>query len=830
MAGFNSRAKGRRAAWALASASLLAVAAAPARAQNASPAEPAIQAEPAPDTPVEAQTDTGDIIVTAQRRNQSLTKVGLSITAVDGETLANRNITQAEDLAKLVPGLSVSDSGFSTPIYTLRGVGVNEPSAGSSSSVAVYVDEVPLAFPVLTQGAAFDLERVEVLKGPQGTLYGQNSTGGAINYIAAKPTDSFEAGVLGTVGRFTRGQVEGYVSGPIGDTLKARVAGRYAFGDDWQRSITRDAGLGRIENYTGRAIVEWEPSSAFRATLNVNGWVDKSDTTAAQLVAVFPGTNARVDRDVVVVDAANNPVIGANGLVVTRPELLPGDNARDADWDAGVSLTRDDRFVQGSLRLDLDVSDQVTLTSITSYADFDRESVTDFDGIAISTIYRGVQTSRIKSFAQELRLSAEFGPVQWLIGANYGRDRTRDLVDQDIRESSQVQNLFGFPVTGAVIDARQRIENFAAFTNIEIELTEQLSVSGGVRLSNDERKFRGCGTVRDESSTRGYTALLNFFRQANGLAPVGQLAVGDCIGFYTTAAAAAEDTENPPLFTSTLSNRELEQDNVPWTLNVNWNPTPDSLIYGRISRGFKAGNFSTLNTTDNIAYRPVVQEQLTAYEIGARASFGRLLRIEGAIFQYDYLDKQLRARIAVGPPFGNINAQDTIPESRIRGAEASVVLRPADGLTLSASGTYIDSEIREYVGQTVDGVLQDQSGSPFNFTPEWSFNGDLNYERPITASLGGFVGVNVAYRSETSAVFDPPGSAQNNLDLFDIRKNTVVDAQLGVEGPDGRWRAFVWGKNVFNEYYWTNVVRVADVVAKYAAQPATYGATVSFRF
>lgn len=371
MGDFNRRARRGRAAWALVSASVLPFAAlsaqAQAQAQDARPAE----AASSPTAP----NETGDIIVTAQRRNQTLTQVGLSITAVDGETLAERNITQAEDLAKLVPGLSVSDSGFSTPIYTLRGVGVNEPSAGSSSSVAVYVDEVPLAYPVLTQGAAFDLQRVEVLKGPQGTLYGQNSTGGAINYIANKPTNTFEAGVTGTIGRFTRGQVEGYVSGPISDTLKARVAGRFAFGDDWQRSITRQDGLGRIENYTGRAIVEWQPSSAFRATLNVNGWVDKSDTAAAQLVAVFPGTLARVDRGIVVVDAAGAPVIGANGLVVTRPALLPGNNARNADWDPGVALTRDDRFVQGSLRLDLDLADRVTLTSITSYADFDRKSV-----------------------------------------------------------------------------------------------------------------------------------------------------------------------------------------------------------------------------------------------------------------------------------------------------------------------------------------------------------------------------------------------------------------------------------------------------------------------
>ena len=172
-------------------------------------------------------TDAGEyseIVVTAQRREQKLSEVPLSITAISGEALQERNLNDVNDLGKLVPGLSVSDSGYATPIYTLRGVGVNEQSLGSSPSVAVYVDEVPLPYPVLTQGATLDLQRLEVLKGPQGTLYGQNATGGAVNYIANKPTDEMSAGVTASFGRFSRGSVEGFLSGPLGDVVKARVA------------------------------------------------------------------------------------------------------------------------------------------------------------------------------------------------------------------------------------------------------------------------------------------------------------------------------------------------------------------------------------------------------------------------------------------------------------------------------------------------------------------------------------------------------------------------------------------------------------------------------
>lgn len=796
-------------------------------------------------------TDVAEIVVTAQRREQSLSDVGMSISAIGGEALKTRNFNDVGDLAKLVPGLSVSDSGFSTPIYTLRGVGINEPSIGSSSSVAIYVDEVPLAYPVMTQGTTLDLQRVEVLKGPQGTLYGQNSTGGAINYIANKPTDEFSAGISATLGRFMRGNVEGFVSGPIAPTLKARVAVRGSFGDAWQKSVTRDDDLGKVRNFTGRAIVEWEAADSFKMTFNVNGWIDKSDTVAPQLVSVFPGNSFNVDRNLVVLDAANpascsapagllpgcpisaltgTRITAATNPVVTRPNLLPGRNARLADWDAGQDFDRNDKFYQASVRAEWQLNDQLALTSITSYAHLKRDQNSEFDGTAASENLRNFQRGSIKSFAQEIRFTADFSGVHWLVGANYGRDRTNDDVAQFLRNASAVQNLFGFRSNGGEIFARQRIENWAIFTSLDIPLTDQLTLSGGIRLSEDTRKFRGCGAPIDDFSTPGYTALVNTFRAGAGLAPIPQLRAGECYSFYTTAATQQQDTAGLPLLTPGFANRTLKQDNVPWNINLNFKPTSNSLLYGRVSRGFKAGNFSTLNTTDNVAYNPVVQEELTAYELGGRFNIGRLFRFEAAAFRYDYTNKQLRARVFVGPPFGNINAQDTIPKSRLKGFEASATLRPLEGLTLGASGTYIESKILRYIGQTVDGILQDQSGSPFNFTPKYSVNGDINYQRPITGALNGFVGVNVSYRSKTSAVFAPPNAPQPNLEPFKIDGYTLVDGQLGVEDADGRWKAFIWGKNIFNKYYWTNVIRVSDVIVRFPGMPATYGATVSFKF
>ncbi|WP_375713753.1 TonB-dependent receptor plug domain-containing protein, partial [Sphingobium sp. BS19] len=180
---------------------------------------------PSTDTPTTnaaadgSESTVGDIIVTANKREENINKVGLSITAFSGEALAERKITSLQDIASAVPGLSYAASTANTPVFTLRGIGFNESSLGVYPAVSVYVDQAPLPFPVLASHSAYDLERIEVLKGPQGTLFGQNSTGGAINYIAAKPTDTFTAGGDVSYGRFNTIEGNAHISGPITDTL-----------------------------------------------------------------------------------------------------------------------------------------------------------------------------------------------------------------------------------------------------------------------------------------------------------------------------------------------------------------------------------------------------------------------------------------------------------------------------------------------------------------------------------------------------------------------------------------------------------------------------------
>lgn len=237
----------------------------------------------AQETPENSEVAPGEIIVTANKREQSVNDVGLTIQAASGEELASRGITGPADLAKLVPGFTFTQSLYSTPVYTLRGIGLYDATFGAAPSVSVYSDQIPRNFPVMSDALDLDIERVEVLKGPQGTLFGQSSTGGAINYIVAKPTDTMEAGVGGSYERFDRIEASGFLSGPLGEGVNARLALKGVTGGAWQRSISRpNDENGDSRKYSGRLTVDLEPADSLKIELMATGAIDKSDPLAPQ--------------------------------------------------------------------------------------------------------------------------------------------------------------------------------------------------------------------------------------------------------------------------------------------------------------------------------------------------------------------------------------------------------------------------------------------------------------------------------------------------------------------------------------------------------------------
>lgn len=776
-----------------------------------------------------ASDDVAEIIVTANKRQENINRVGMSVTAITGEDLASRRIATLEDVATAVPGLTFAPSGNNTPILTLRGVGFNESSLGVYPAVSLYVDQAPLPFPVMASHSSFDLERIEVLKGPQGTLFGQNSTGGAINYIAAKPTETFEAGADLSYGRFNLLDGNAFISGPLTDTLGFRLAATGHHMDDWQRSVTRNDTNGHQSYVAGRFLLDWKASDTVRISLNVNGWIDKSQPQAQQLVGVRPQVPAfaataypvivfspsiprAADWTAEFLDPALGTVNPATG------EVTPGTQRLN-----NIDTKGNRKFFQTGLRADVDVTDDISLTSLTSYNDFKQRQSVDSDGSAYVIQNVPHVDGYIHSFNQEVRLAnATTNWFRWIIGANYERSTTFEY--QEGRLLSTAYNPGNLYLNAATINNKQKIRNYAAFGNVEAEIAPRLVLKGAVRYTNSRNKANICSAGIPGGNV---DILFNLLGGIFGTVPFTPIGPSDC---YTL-----NENYVPGFpFIQTLS-----EDNVSWRAGADFQATPTTLFYANVSRGYKAGSFPSISAAGFTGLTPVTQESVTAYEAGAKVQlFDRRVALNGAIFYYDYRGKQVRGRLS-DVVFGNLDALINVPKSRILGVEADITVRPTKGLTISGNATYLNSKIQRYVGVNAIGEPDfDHAGDPLPFTPRWTAAANIDYRTEQSWGTP-FVGLTVSAKSSSDSAIsakrlDYAGSLPNTVVkpgvtcVYCNKGYATVDARIGLEAADERWKFTVWGKNIFNTYYWTNVIYGYDVASRLAGMPATYGVSLSF--
>ncbi|WP_374549192.1 TonB-dependent receptor [Sphingobium yanoikuyae] len=770
-------------------------------------------------SPAFAQTDAapqaqqpvglGDIVVTAQKREQAINDVPLSITAASGEKLASQGIANVADLVKIVPGFNYTESAFSTPVYTLRGIGFYDTSLAAKPTVSIYQDQVPIPFSIMTRGATLDLERVEVLKGPQGTLFGSNATGGAINYIAAKPTSTFKAGLDAGVDSFGQISGGGFISGPISDTLTARVAVRTEQGGGWQRSYTRDEKLGDRNFTTGRILLDFEPSDGVRFSLNLNGFIDKSDGQAGQLIGVVPlGNPARL------------------GPLATYP-IAPRNN-RDADWTPEQKPKRDDWFYQAAFRGDIDLTDDITLTSISSYSRYHNDQDIDPDGVALRDYFYNT-TGKITALSQELRLQGRVGGLTYILGGNYAREKTYQQddagpYDQSTPAYNFVDAGLGIPFFVYSQYARQKFVNKAVFANLDYDIGDTVTLHGGVRYTKTNIDFAGCTADRGFALGQGIQNLVNFIRSGAGLAPIS-IAEDACVTIDGSTLTVGE------------VQRTLDEDNVSWRAGIDYKPSKDVLLYASVSKGYKSGSFPMLSASDANQFNPVTQESITAYEVGAKLTvLENTAQINGALFYYDYSDKQLKGRVIANPDvFGPLEALVNVPKSRVQGAELQLDLAPTDGLRVSIGATYLDTKIKgSFVNYDSYGNQVDFGGSAFPYTPKFQIVTDAQYDWALSDDVEAFVGANLNFQSDTKAVLGnaratPSAdlSAQGGLTIEDY---TLIDLRAGLSFDDKRYKISAFVRNLGNSYYWTNATRITDTTVRFAGRPRTFGVNLSARF
>lgn len=794
-------------------------------------------------TPVFAQTaaaaaadNTIDVlIVTAQRREESANTVAMGIQAVRGETLERLHVTDTKDLSAFAPSFSVSQSYQGVPTYTLRGIGFNTINLSATSTVGTYTDEVAYAYPFMNTGPIFDLERVEVLKGPQGTLYGRNTTAGLIDFVTNKPTDEFAAQVTAEVGNYKTWNVDGFINGQIAQGVSGRLAFRMENSDKgWQVSNTRGERLGEVDRWGVRGSLKFEPTDRLTVDLSLSAWKNQSDTVAAQGIGFTPNTSP----------GAPNGAFNAPGLVsyITNN---PPTKASQADWapragrsaDVGIGqglagpLREDNDFAAVKLRVAYELSDDMRIVSLTSYNDLKRRALFDWSG-APNEILLQRAAGDIESFAEELRIEGETEKSNWLIGAYAARDEIYDANRTLLGQNANVglirfagSTLLATPFNAGGFTAAQMAQAFrtyedfgdidtrtwSVFANGDYRFSDALKLTVGIRYTEDRQTYAGCSNDHEGSMLPNVNVVNRalFFQTYGAL--VAPIARGGCVTF------------NPATRTFGLVSSRLDENNLAWRVALDWKPAEDILVFGSISKGAKAGatpinaaNISTQNA-------PAKQELLTAYEVGIKAGLlDRRLQANVSAFYYDYKDKQLSVYFA-DPIYTALSRLQNIPDSEAYGVDGEVTWRLTPELTAIASATLLHTEVQGYVGINAAGQPQDFDGAPFLYSPKRSGSLTLLYGRDMTDKLGFQAALNGRWQDDSHA--DLEGDPK-----FTIKDYGLVNASVGVHSLDDRWRAQLWVRNLTNTYYWTAVSSNANVVVRFPGQPRTFGASLTFAY
>ncbi|NIB40548.1 TonB-dependent receptor [Pseudomaricurvus alkylphenolicus] len=785
-----------------------------------------------------------EIVVTAQKITQSVNDVGITVNAFTGDTIKDMGVASAEDIAAFTPGLTVSSPGATgVPVYTIRGVGFQDITTTSSSTVGLYFDEVAIPYTVMSRGALFDVERVEVLKGPQGDLYGRNTTAGQINYISKKPTHEFEAGFTASYGRFDVLDFEGFVSGGLTESAQARVAIKSTQSNrGWQQSVSRPGDeLGEKDTLGIRTLLSLDLAENASVLLKLHYVDDQSDNQAQtpydgrQVGLAETGAPYRPLNDYVLPGGAN--------FGQTPPWYSLGDN-RAADWTNSwtnpvtgethsLRPGRDNQLKGFSAKLEWNLGD-ITLTSISAYDDFERLETNDVDGGAFS-VQENINGTDLEVFSQELRLSSQTDRLLWIAGVYFSKDEADEfynffMADSIFGDGSAAWGLptpfAAFPIRRLHTKYQQETESRAVFGHLEYNITEPLRLTLGLRYTEEERDWSGC------TFDAGDMGLSGFWNGAIG-ATLGAGACGtldDTAGAPTNIANVIGTADVNDAFHPFKTDISTEK----WMgkIGLDYAVTEDFLIYGTLATGFKSGGFNGNNSNTTTQLEPYDPEELTSLELGVKATLlDRTLQLNAAVFHYDYKDKQESERAITF--VGAIGGLGNVDESEIQGAELDIQWAPVEGLSVNLGAAYLNTEIKKWItpvsgdfdfatGTAVNVVTVDASGSGLPQAPEWSYNAMARYEWPVGEQLVLEVSADINFTDETP----DPVREQNSLDDY-----TLVNARVGISDTEGQWRLLLWSRNLTDEYYYTGAFGGTNGgYVRSVGLPRTYGVSLEYDF
>jgi iron complex outermembrane receptor protein len=699
-----------------------------------------------------------EIVVTAQKRVESVQDVPISIVAVTGDELARTGQNDFLNLAGRIPTLQYSQAGGESQIY-IRGVGSNLLAVGADPSVAIHLDGVYLGRPNMGMNQFLDVERVEVLRGPQGTLYGRNATGGSINIVSRQPTEETEGYLSVGTGSFSRMEATGAVGGPLSDQWQYRVAARLVQDDGYVDDL--DArGTNKLDDQdmtAVRGILKFTPSDTFTASLSL----DYSDFSNGN-TAVRPNDNTGT--------AAIFGAVPTGSILEQR-----NDFNTFMDWETGGP----------TLTLNWDLSDNLELTSITAFKSFEMDFFFNTEGTEIN-VTRTSEQFDTEQLSQELRLaSTGEGPLQWIAGLYY--------LDEDKKGALGLVREVGVPSLRSFnIFAENDTKAWALFGEISYELSDRLTLTAGLRYSDEEKgDYNELNFVLATPANPASEVIQGLFGNIN------YAACGALCPFQSRTDSQSWDNTAPKL-------------------GLEFQARDNVLLYASYTEGFKSGGYNDYQPTN-----PVYdQETVKSFEVGAKTDWmdGRM-RFNAAAFLYDYEDLQvttffqsltLVSNAATADIFGVDLELITRPSDELEfGASISFLDATYDRFDVpyGVCSPFVINNFNDPGCADVPGTrpvgsprIVNASGNNLNNAPEFSGNVYGQYD----VALGDNGGLRLfAQLSHTDDVyFNAANAVVARQDAI-----TLLDAQIGWTNASGSLELSLFGKNLTDEEYFHNIVQ-----------------------
>jgi iron complex outermembrane receptor protein len=728
-----------------------------------------------------------EVVVTAQRREQRLQEVGISVTALGEESLSRLNIVTATDIVRAVPSLKMNAYSSSQVVFNIRGVSQNDYGDQQEPPVAVYQDDSYSSSINLASFPVFDLERVETLRGPQGTLFGRNATGGAIQFVSRKPTRETEGYATLTVGRFSQLIAEGAVSGSLGDSLQGRLAFIRNRDSGYMRSVvpgTPDRGAN--DHYALRAQLAWQPSDATDVGLTLRYLRADRERQAGLYSHEAACPNDRFQGEFT--KPTQSCAFWGTGPGETgtgyRNDAISPSRGGDPWATAETETSYVDREILGAK---LQVATRIgglDFVSITDYQQADKFYTEGGDASPDGGVYF-YQGSDLQQLTQEFRLSGSAGDHQWVAGL-YGMD-----VDGDYT-GKFADPFYGYDPT---VEMGQKTTSFAVFAQDEWRFATDWKLIAGLRYWKDERQGRYFG-VAPPIPDLGQPEVRIVFNRSS-IFPV-----------FPGSSVTPDDAKR-------------SFDGVTARLQLDRKLGEDTLVYASYNRGSKSGGFTFSTGTpfdpnqraflEGIPFDP---EVLDAFEVGLKTSFAGHTTLNVSAFYYDYSDYQAFAQF--GPVQTVINL-----DAKAQGLELELASRPVDGLLLQLGLSALDTTVKDV--PLPDGVTVEDHDLPQ--APSISANALARYEFPMGAGRA-FVQGDLQYSAAFCfTVLCAPVEKEPSY--------MVGNARLGLIGDDGRWEVAAFIDNLTEEKYRVYAFDsslFAGVVAGVYAKPRTYGITATYRF